>query len=160
MKRFLSLMIVTAAVAILAGCASTPPPHLGFVANMSGVEEVPPIRTSAYGTATFHRAGNQLRYKLMVYDIVDVTMAHLHVGHFGENGEHIAWLYPAHPPQKLINGLFSGRLLEGTLKASDLMGPMKGKSIDDLMGKIRSGDVYVNVHTQENPDGEIRGQVR
>jgi hypothetical protein len=36
---------------------------------------------------------------------------------------------------------------------------MEGKTLDDLATTMDSGDAYVNVHTAENPDGEIRGQI-
>ncbi len=46
----------------------------------------------------------------------------------------------------------------GTITASDLVGPMQGKEISDLVSAMSSGVTYVNVLTQANPDGEIRGQ--
>ncbi|HUJ09538.1 MAG TPA: CHRD domain-containing protein [Verrucomicrobiae bacterium] len=159
MNRIMSLMTAIAVMAVWSGCASTPSLPRGFVANLAGVEEVPPLKTTAYGRATFHRDGDQLRYKLMVYNIQDVTMANLHIGHVGENGDHIAWLYPPQPPEKLIKGRFSGCLIQGTLTAADLIGPMKGQTIADLVHKMKSRDIYVNVHTQQFPEGEIRGQV-
>ncbi len=36
---------------------------------------------------------------------------------------------------------------------------MAGKQISDLVNLIKSGQVYVNVHTQKNTNGEIRGQI-
>ena len=45
------------------------------------------------------------------------------------------------------------------LLQSDLEGPMKGKEISDLVSAMSSGVTYVNVHTQANPNGEIRGQI-
>jgi hypothetical protein len=36
---------------------------------------------------------------------------------------------------------------------------MQGKTLDDLAAAIESGDTYVNVHTSEHKDGEIRGQL-
>ena len=39
------------------------------------------------------------------------------------------------------------------------MGSLAGKSISDLVGKMQSGETYVNVHTEANPNGEIRGQI-
>jgi hypothetical protein len=46
------------------------------------------------------------------------------------------------------------------LTANDLKGDFKGKSINDLVALIKSGDAYVNVHTDGYPDGEIRGQIK
>jgi hypothetical protein len=45
------------------------------------------------------------------------------------------------------------------MNASDLKGPLAGKQISDLVKMIKSGEAYVNVHTQKNQMGELRGQV-
>ena len=47
----------------------------------------------------------------------------------------------------------------GTINNSDLKGPLLGKNISDLITLIQSKNIYVNVHTQSHPDGEIRGQI-
>ena len=39
------------------------------------------------------------------------------------------------------------------------MGSLAGKSVSDLVSKMQSGEAYVNVHTEANPNGEIRGQI-
>jgi hypothetical protein len=31
--------------------------------------------------------------------------------------------------------------------------------LDDLIARMQNGTAYVNVHTQQNPQGEIRGTV-
>jgi len=40
------------------------------------------------------------------------------------------------------------------------MGPFTGKTIADLVAEIQAGKAYVNVHTKEHPDGEIRGTIQ
>ena len=41
-----------------------------------------------------------------------------------------------------------------------LGGPMAGKTLKgDLVKAIQNGEAYVNVHTVQNPDGAIRGQI-
>ena len=41
-----------------------------------------------------------------------------------------------------------------------LEGPMAGKALEvELANAIQNGQTYVNVHTVENPDGAIRGQI-
>ena len=40
-----------------------------------------------------------------------------------------------------------------------MKGPLAGKRISDLIKLIEDGKAYVNVHTDQNPDGEIRGQL-
>jgi hypothetical protein len=41
----------------------------------------------------------------------------------------------------------------------DLQGPLNGKQLSDLVKLLEDGDAYVNVHTQQNQNGEIRGQI-
>ena len=50
--------------------------------------------------------------------------------------------------------------MRGNVTDSSLTGPMAGKTVADLQTAMTSGDTYVNVHTDDHPDGEIRGQVK
>jgi len=122
---------------------------------------VPPVSTSASGEANFFvsKNGKEVRYTIYVHDLRDATMAHLHLGMVGANGEPIVWLFLSAQPPKEITGVFSGTLSEGTFTADNLIGLFKGKSIEDLTKEIKSGGVYINVHTKAYPDGEIRGQL-
>jgi hypothetical protein len=52
-----------------------------------------------------------------------------------------------------------GPLAQGNFTAADLKGPLAGKQLFDLVNMIKNGDAYVNVHTTQNPEGEIRGQL-
>ena len=38
-----------------------------------------------------------------------------------------------------------------------LEGPMKGKKVYDMALAGSNGSLYMNIHTEENPNGEIRG---
>ncbi len=157
-----SLIILTAAtfaLALTAGARS-----LRFTAHLSGKAQVPKkIDTKATGTAVFRlsKDGKELSYKLTVRDIDNITMAHIHMAPVNKNGPPVVWLYPSRgmaPQQK--PGKFSGILSEGKITAGDLIGPLAGKPLGALMDAIKSGDMYVNVHTVAYPDGEIRGQIR
>lgn len=103
--------------------------------------------------------GSALQYKLVVHNVEDITMAHLHLGKAGEIGTPVAWLYPAGPPPRLIPGLFEGVLAQGTITRDDLMGSMRGKPVSSLIAEIRAGNVYVNIHTRTHARGEICGPV-
>lgn len=46
----------------------------------------------------------------------------------------------------------------GTITADKLEGPMAGKQIFDLATAGANGTLYINIHTEQNPNGEIRGQ--
>jgi hypothetical protein len=50
-------------------------------------------------------------------------------------------------------------LSEGNITATNLEGPMAGKILSNLTSAMRNEQTYVNVHTQQNQNGEIRGQI-
>ena len=133
-----------------------------FTAKLSGSNEVPPVATPGSGIASFQIVpiGHQevLNYELNLKNIKGVTGAHIHSGKQGENGPVVASLFNpsmSGAPTGQINGL----LTAGTLTSSELTGPLAHKTIDILVSMIRSGDAYVNVHTIQNQNGEIRGQI-
>jgi hypothetical protein len=129
--------------------------------HLSGGEEVPAVATRAQGQAIFQlsRDGNGLRYKLIVANIENVTMAHIHLAPAGQNGPVVAWLYPSAPPPVLIEGRFSGVLAEGTITAASLIGLLAGQDLSALIEEFENGNAYVNVHTTQHPAGEVRGQI-
>jgi hypothetical protein len=129
-----------------------------FTAKMTGGEEVPPKNTKATGTAEFNFSpdGKTLSYKVTVNNINSVTMAHIHSGKKGANGPIVVTLF--HSPSK-PTGPMNGVLSQGSATAANLEGPLKGKQISDLVNLIKSGQTYANVHTTQNPKGEIRGQI-
>jgi hypothetical protein len=133
-----------------------------FVAPASGEQEVPANDSHARGQAVFQldAQGTALRYRLIVANLHDVTMAHIHLAPAGVNGPVVVWLYPDGPPPQLLPGRSSGVLATGTITAADLVGPLAGMSLTDLVDEMRAGNTYVNVHTSAFPGGEVRGQIR
>lgn len=150
-----------AAVASMHGAGPGAVSHQ-FIAPMSGDQEVPAADTRARGQATFTLSsdGSELSYRLVVANLHNVTMAHIHRAPAGENGPVVAWLYPSGPPPQLIEGRSSGVLATGTLTADNLVGQLAGGTLEDLVALMRAGETYVNVHTTAYPGGEIRGQIR
>jgi hypothetical protein len=53
----------------------------------------------------------------------------------------------------------NGELTDGFITSADLMGPLQGRQMSDLIALMQNGTAYVNVHTEQNPDGEIRGTI-
>jgi hypothetical protein len=160
-KRSLLLFLLAfLAMALFAGTALASSER-NFVASLKGREEVPAVETRAQGQAIFHvsKDGASISYKLIVANIENVTMAHIHLGPAGANGPVVVWLYPDAPPPQLIPGRFSGVLAEGTITADDLVGPLAGASLEALIEEMVSGNTYVNVHTEQYPGGEVRGQI-
>jgi hypothetical protein len=105
--------------------------------------------------------GNGARFKLIVANIENVNMAHIHLlpSPTAPTGPPVVWLYPAAPPPITIEGRFSGVLSEGTFTAANFVGPLSGQDLSQLLEAIESGLAYVNVHTDQNPGGEIRGTI-
>jgi hypothetical protein len=104
--------------------------------------------------------GTRLHFKLIMANIENVTMAHIHLAPAGQNGPPVVWLYPSDPPPLLIGGGVSGLLSQGTITENDLVGLLEGGTLEDLLVEMLMGRTYVNVHTLQYPPGEIRGQIR
>lgn len=157
MKKILLRLVIFPAVILFATFAIAAGKG-DFHAKLSGKEETPVVKTKAKGEAVFHlvKEGNELKYKLTVANIENVTAAHIHAGKKGVEGPPVAGLF-AGPEKK---GSFSGVLAEGTISNKELMGSLSGKSVQDLVKMIKSGDTYVNVHTDKYPNGELRGEIR
>ncbi|HEX6302971.1 MAG TPA: CHRD domain-containing protein [Anaerolineales bacterium] len=163
MKKYRVLIIFTViALLLTVSAAAAQTEQRNFRASLKGRNEVPAVDTNAQGQAIFqlNQAGDAISYKLIVANIEDVLMAHIHLAPAGENGGVVVWLYPEDgPPPQLIPGRFDGVLAEGTITEADLVGDLTGMTLDDLLAAMRSGNTYVNVHTTANPGGEIRGQI-
>ncbi len=143
---------------------STPniPVKLNFRANLSGDQEVPPRETLAVGEAIFQLSsdGNELSYKLIVANLDNITMSHIHVAPAGVNGGIVVWLYPVTPPALLLPGTTNGILQQGVITKDKLVGALAGHELSDLVDLMIAEGTYVNVHTSQFGGGEIRGQIK
>jgi hypothetical protein len=133
-----------------------------FTAHLTGGQEVPPATTNAVGQAKFQvsKDGQSVSFKLIVANLNDLRMAHIHIAPAGVNGPVAVWLYPDSPPALLIPGTTNGILADGSFTKSNLAGPLIGMEISDLVEALKAGNAYVNVHTNAYPGGEIRGQIK
>ena len=120
-------------------------PFQGFSAQLSGDQSVPAVSSSGSGTFTsmffYSDFGAELEYDMTVEGLT-ITAAHFHAGAAGESGGIL----------KAIT--FAGNSTTGIWTAND-----DEPLTDDIVDMIRSGGVYVNIHTSANPSGEIRGQL-
>ncbi len=136
---------------------------MNFRAHLSGDQEVPPAETNATGQAIFQlsKDGMSLSYKLIVANIENVRMAHIHLAPAGVNGGVVAWLYPSSAPPVLIEGKVNGVLAEGVITEADVVGALapEDEPFKALIAAIKAGNTYVNVHTTAYGGGEIRGQI-
>lgn len=119
------------------------------------------VDTLAQGQAIFKfNADGTLTYRLNVANIDGVIMAHIHLYTTAAGGPPVVWLIPdGPPPLSPPLGRTNGRLVEGTVDASRLVGPLAGMSLEDLRQAMADGRTFVNVHTADNPGGEIRGDI-
>jgi CHRD domain-containing protein len=115
-------------------------------ASMDGAQEAPnPVPTPGTGTAVFSRtAPNQLSY---TYDYQNLTS--------GVNAAHI---HEAPP------GIAGPVVIPLTINAGTTSGAVSDTATADpaLLDRIcaNPGGFYINVHTQNFPGGEIRGQLQ
>ena len=108
-----------------------------FRFGLDGAQQVPPVITNARGTcfADLNDAANALALEC-THDVANATSAHIHQAPAGENGPVLIHLgTPASP--------FA------------LSAPLSPRDVADLV----AGFLYVNIHSAEAPDGEIRGQI-
>lgn len=126
-----------------------------FTTPLTGMEEVPPVNTNSTGIALFELVNNNINFKVNVTSLDNIKTAHIHSGEFGQNGDIIVTLFNPAAPVDVVNGT----LVEGKVAAADLQGPLKGKTINDLVQLINNTKTYVNIHTEQYPNGEIRGQI-
>lgn len=139
-----------------------------WTAHLSAAEEVPTNESLAQGQTILRLSsdGTELEYRLIVANLENPVAAHIHLAPEGVNGPVVAFLFgPAAPG----GGRTSGVIATGTITDADLVGPLAGQSLSDLVEAIEEGNAYVNVHTNDGgpvtnepgdiPAGEIRGQI-
>ncbi len=111
-----------------------------FKAELNGEQQVPEaVETDATGTARLELSEDlaTLAYELTIMNIQNVTAAHIHMGQRGENGDII---FP------LADSSF--QMISGEIELNE-----------DQLATLLAEGYYINVHTVQNPPGEIRGQI-
>ena len=115
-------------------------PSGSFTAAMTGDQEVPALTTSASGTAALTWDSGGLHYRITVNGLSGaITGAHFHNAPAGQNGGVV----------HNITGSFNGNSASGVWADPGAA----------LLSELLAGNLYLNVHTADNPGGELRGQV-
>ncbi|TXH33415.1 MAG: CHRD domain-containing protein [Rhodospirillaceae bacterium] len=137
---FRSALLLTAfAISLMPAAAGAD--TITYHATLSSAAEVPPNKTAGTGsaTATIDTDLKMLSYKVEYAGLSGpATAGHFH-GPAGV-GKNAGVLIPIMAPLDSP--------IEGMAKLSD-----------DQIADFQAGNVYVNIHTNENPNGEIRGQM-
>jgi hypothetical protein len=166
------MRILTLAIAVLlpavAACGDDDDasgPATDFTATLTGDEEVPPVPSTATGTADLSVNDDQITYTVTVTGLANAVVAHIHIAAEGVNGPVRLNLCGTGAPQPpCVSG--TGVLATGT-NGTIVDGAI---SFDSLVSAMRTGGAYVNVHTDDGEgeqdtgpgdmaSGEIRGQV-
>jgi hypothetical protein len=135
------LLLAVASCALLASTAAFAD-TVALKANLQPSSEVPPRVSQGHGTldATFDTSTKTLQWTITYADLSGpATAAHFHgPAPVGQNAN-----------------------VQVPISKSTLASPIKGMAtLDDKQAAdLMAGQWYFNIHTAQNPSGEIRGQV-
>ena len=127
--------------------------------TMNGGEETPVLNTGMVGTAevSVDIAEREVAVTLKVFNVPTATTAgHIHVGAAGIAGP-VVLNFPAAVVGRTGDFAMTFRLGERDFVARPAQGI---NTLDDMLEAIVNGNAYVNIHTTQNPGGEIRGQLK
>ncbi len=127
-----------------------------YRAKLDGNNEIPPVNSTAEGVINFKSIDGSMSWKMNITGIADATGAHIHKGRNDTNGDVIVDLLKLSKHSNTPSGM----IMRGNITDSSLTGPMKGQTLADLKTAMANGDTYVNVHTKDHPNGEIRAQIK
>lgn len=111
-----------------------------YIGLADGGQEVPAVDTDATGMISLHHTKvlNTLEVNAIVAGLSGpITGAHLHNAPSGENGDVV----------QDLSGFVRGNTISVTIPAGD------------YLTELRAGALYLNIHTEANPNGEIRAQL-
>ncbi|PKL74757.1 MAG: hypothetical protein CVV27_18865 [Candidatus Melainabacteria bacterium HGW-Melainabacteria-1] len=117
-----------------------------FFANLTGSQEVPPVSNQALGSArlVLTPGKSEAEIQISVSGLSGpITGAHIHRGQPGQAG----------PVVKELE--VKGNWVSGIWRRNDATTPFN----QDLLEDLENGNLYLNVHTAANPNGEVRGQL-
>jgi hypothetical protein len=107
--------------------------------TLSGANEVPPVTTSASGDGTISVADDGSVSGSVTTKGIQGTAAHIHMGAAGSNGPVV---------------------VPFTKEGDTYKAPAGAKLNPDQLKAFKDGQLYFNVHSAANPNGELRGQLK
>ena len=149
-----------------------------------------PADSQAQGQAIIQiaRDGSSFDYKLIASNIENIVQGHIHCGPAGMNGPIVVWLYPNKDSTTALTGptgRHDGVLMQDTILPANVrtftsntanntacpLATAGQPTFAEILEKIRSGNAYANVHTNDGvaptntgpgdfPGGEVRGQFK
>lgn len=140
-KLFLQILIISGLLFAVVSCKDDDDddPIDVFTATLTGANQVPSNESSATGSAELTYNRDTKVFQIVVeYSGVEATGAHIHRAEEGVNGS-------------VVFGF--GSITSPINYTSD---PLTSEQETDLYNEL----YYVNIHSEEYPGGEIRGQLR
>jgi hypothetical protein len=123
----------------MGGCAAMHTPQTSNV-SLTGAQEVPAVATSATGAGQITVSPDRLVSGQITVFGVEPTIAHIHSGEPGQSGPPIVSL------SKTSDNTFTV--------------PPGAMLTESQYAAYQAGNLYVNVHSASNPQGEIRAQLK
>lgn len=117
-----------------------PETDFAYVADLNGMQQVPMVSTNGFGLATVSLAHHKtvLKFNAVFTGLSGpITAIHFHSGAAGTTG----------PVVQDLDAFLTGNQLNGQLDPTP------------FLADLEAGNIYLNVHTAANPNGEVRGQV-
>jgi len=108
--------------------------------TLTGKDEVPAVQTSATGAGMITVGADKSVTGSVTTKGIDGIAAHIHQAAVGKNGPPIISL------EKGADGAWNV--------------PKGSKLTDEQVAAYKAGELYVNVHSAANKNGEIRGQLK
>ena len=152
--------------------------QISFRTDLAGESEVPPLFSESYGSALVVGNDSGVKYQINVTSLDKVTGAFLYKGDSTENGQLLVTLLNSTEP----SGVIDGKLVEGTIDSSSISAPLTNLTInvtladpfpgnltnatsavappsklDALIDLMNENMTYINIHTSDFPEGELRG---
>jgi CHRD domain-containing protein len=139
-SRSFMLALIAASALALSGCQTVKGWMGGGKIQLTGAQEVPPVKTDAKGTAEIKVAADKTVSGSVATSGINGLAAHIHQGAAGRNGPVII------PLTKKDDGGWAV--------------PAGAKLTDAQYTAYKAGDLYVNVHSAAHKGGEIRAQLK
>jgi len=178
MKRYMIAAGVVLAIASTGLAFSDDSGGRRFSELLNGYKEAAaPISTTGHGTfqATISLDESEITYELTFADLEgDVRQAHIHIGHPQNSGGIVLWLCQTptnvspsattpqctqDDPSNLRAGHVTGTLTAADIQAQTANGIAGPAEWAEVLGLIRAGRTYANVHSVKFGGGEIRSQL-
>ncbi len=153
LRRTLKVLLATTLFVVVVPLTASADDDATFKARLDADQEVAAVISDGDGRADFTIKRSKVRFNLKWEDLTsDVMFAHIHCAPVGVNGPvGVTLIHEMMDPDGRVRGSFT---------APDPGNACGWATLADVVGALASGEAYVNVHTENFPSGEIRGQVK